>query len=90
MMDDVFMYHAHIFFLWNFVCNGRRMIMSTSIDHELTIRALESIKLLSCVSIPAIIHFPCFASNKLNNCSFLWLVCKHVSDFVSPVTYMFP
>ena len=28
IMDDAFMYHAHNFFLWNFVCNGSRFIMS--------------------------------------------------------------
>ena len=67
IMDDAFMYHAHNFFLWNFVCNGSRFIMSTSIEHELTKRALESIFHESCGSIPPLFPFPCVASNKLNN-----------------------
>ena len=47
MMDNVFMYHGHNFFMWNFVCNGHRMIISTSIEHELTKRPLESIIVVS-------------------------------------------
>ena len=52
--------------------------MSTSIEHELTKRALESIIL---VSSSVKLLSACFASNKLNNFSFLWLVCQNVSDF---------
>ena len=84
IMDDAFIYHAHNFFLWNFVCNGSRFIMSTSIEHELTKRALESIFHESCGSFPPLSPFPCVASYKLNNCSLLWFACKHVSDFGSP------
>ena len=54
--------------------------MSTSIEHELTKRALESILEVSSRSNPALIPFPCFASNMLNNFSFLWFVCKHGSN----------
>jgi hypothetical protein len=43
MMDDVFIYHAHTFFLLSMMCVGTRTIMSTSVEHELTKRALESI-----------------------------------------------
>jgi hypothetical protein len=42
-MDDVFIYHAHTLFLLSLVCVGTRKTMSTSIEHELTKRALESI-----------------------------------------------
>ena len=41
-MDDVFIYHAHTFFRLSMVCVGTRPQMSTSIEHELTKRALES------------------------------------------------
>ena len=84
IMDDAFMYHAHNLFLWNFVCNGSRFIMSNSIEHELRKRALERIFHESCGSFPPLLPFPCVSSNKLNNCSFLWFTCKHVSDFGSP------
>ena len=43
MMDDVFLYHAHTFFLLLMMCVGTKTPMSTSIEHELTKRALESI-----------------------------------------------
>ena len=79
MMDDVFIYRAHHFFTWCLVCAGKRIIMSTAIEHELTMRALESIH-LSRGSNPALIPFPCFASNKLTNFSCIWFVCKHVCD----------
>jgi hypothetical protein len=36
MMDDVFIYHAHTYFLWSIVCVGTRKIKSTLIEHELT------------------------------------------------------
>ena len=42
-MDDVFIYHAHNLFLCFFVCIELYEMMSTSIEHELTKRALESI-----------------------------------------------
>ena len=44
MMDDVFIYHAHNFFIWFFVCIRPHAILSTSLEHELTKRAhtLES------------------------------------------------
>jgi hypothetical protein len=42
MMDDVFIYHAHTFFALPIVCVGTRKTRSTSIEHELTKRALES------------------------------------------------
>ena len=64
MMDDVFIYHAHTYFLLSMVCVGTRNPMSTSIEHELTKRALESIIQVSSRSNPALIPFPCFASNK--------------------------
>src|SRR5665811_1409888 len=79
MMDDVFIYRAHNFFICCLVCAGKRMIMSTSIEHELTIRALESIH-VSCGLNPTLILCPCFASNKLNTFSCFWFVCKHVCD----------
>nr|XP_051207205.1 uncharacterized protein LOC127322837 isoform X2 [Lolium perenne]XP_051207206.1 uncharacterized protein LOC127322837 isoform X2 [Lolium perenne] len=43
MMDDVFIYHAHTFFALPIVCVGTRKTRSTSIEHELTKRTLESI-----------------------------------------------
>ena len=36
MMDDVFIDHAHTFFIWSLVCVGTGNPMSTSIEHELT------------------------------------------------------
>nr|XP_051207592.1 uncharacterized protein LOC127323515 [Lolium perenne]XP_051207627.1 uncharacterized protein LOC127323551 [Lolium perenne] len=42
MMDDVFIYHAHTLFLLSNMCVGTQTPMSTSIEHELTKRALES------------------------------------------------
>jgi hypothetical protein len=42
MMDDVFIYHAHTLFVLSMVCVGTRKRMSTSIEHELMKRALES------------------------------------------------
>ena len=77
MMDDVFIYHAHTYFLLSMMCVGTRNPMSTSIEHELTKRALESIIQVSSRSNPALIPFPCFASNMPNNFSFLWFACKH-------------
>jgi hypothetical protein len=77
MMDDVFIYHAHTFFALPIVCVGTRMPMSTSIEHELAKRALESIIQGSSRSNPALIPFPCFALNMPNNLSFLWFSCKH-------------
>ena len=83
MMDDVFIYRAHNFFIWCLVCAGKRMIMSTSIEHELTIRALEIIH-VSCGSNPTLKSCSCFASNKLNNFSCLWFVCNHDGVFGLP------
>ena len=54
--------------------------MSTSIEHELAIRALESIH-LSCASIPTLTSLSRFASNKSPNFSFLWFVCNHDATF---------
>ena len=42
MMDDVFVYHAHTFFVLFCACVGYLDFMSTSTSRELTIRALES------------------------------------------------
>src|SRR4051812_9914168 len=36
MMDDVFIYHAHILFALYMVCVGANTTMSTSIEYELT------------------------------------------------------
>ena len=84
MMDDVFLYHAHTFFLWCMMCVGTRTRMSTSVEHELTKRALESIPQVSSRSNPALIPFACFASFMLANCSFLWFDCKHVDGIIAP------
>jgi hypothetical protein len=62
MMDDVFIYHAHTFFLLSIMWVGTRNPMSISIEHELTKRALESILHVSLESNPAIILFSCFVS----------------------------
>src|SRR3954463_13956078 len=78
MMYDVYLYHAHTFFLWCMMCVGTRTRMSTSVEHELTKRALESIPQVSSRSNPALIPFACFASFMLNNCAFLWFDYKHV------------
>src|SRR3954466_7473948 len=43
MMDDVFIYHTHTLFRLSMVCVGTHTPMSTSIEHELKKRALESI-----------------------------------------------
>ena len=42
MMDDVFIYHAHTFFLLLCACVGYLDFVSTSTSRELTIRTLES------------------------------------------------
>ena len=84
MMDDVYLYHAHTFFLLCMMCVGTRTIMSTSVEHELTKRALKSIPQVSSRSNPALIPFACFASFMLANCSFLWFDCKHVNGIISP------
>ena len=42
MMDDVFLYHAHTFFLSYMMCVDPHVYLSTSMEHELTNRALES------------------------------------------------
>ena len=55
MMDDVYLYHAHMFFLLHVMCVGTRTIMSTSVEHELTKRALESIPQVSSRSNPTLI-----------------------------------
>ena len=83
-MDDVYLYHAHTFFLLYMMCVGTRTRMSTSVEHELTKRALESIPQVSSRSNPALIPFACFASFMLANCSFLWFDCKHVDGIISP------
>lgn len=84
MMDDVFIYHAHTFFVRSFMCVGTRTTMSTLSEHELTKRALESEPHVSSRSNPALIPFACFASKMLNNFSFPWFVCKHVDCILSP------
>ena len=43
MMDDVFIYHAHTLFSLSNMWVGPNVYLSTSIEHELTKRALESI-----------------------------------------------
>jgi hypothetical protein len=63
MMDDVFIYHAHTLILLSFGCVGTRTTMSTSIEHQLAKRALESIILVSSNLNPACIPFTCVASN---------------------------
>src|SRR3954464_661647 len=84
MMDDVYFYHAHTFFLLHMMCVGTRTRMSTSVEHELTKRALDSIPQVSSRSNPALIPFACVASFMLANCSFLWFDCKHVDGIISP------
>src|SRR3954462_12883251 len=88
MMDDVFIYHAHTLFVLYMVCVGTRKTMSTSIVHELTKRALESIIMVSSRSNLALIPFPFFASNILNTCSFLWFSCKHVEHVSDSFIWM--
>ena len=39
-------------------------------------------------SNPALIPCPCFASNMLNNCSFLWFSCKHVDQMSVSMFWM--
>jgi hypothetical protein len=80
MMDDVFIYQAHTFVLLSFVCVDTRKTTSTSIEHELAKRALESLILVSSNSNSTHIPFTCFASNMLKTCSSIWFVCKHVAD----------
>src|SRR3954465_1924638 len=63
---------------------GTRTRMSTSVEHELTKRDLESIPQVSSRSNLALIPFACFASCMLANCSFLWFDCKHVYGIISP------
>src|SRR4051812_49047071 len=84
MMDDVYLYHAHTFFLLCMMCVGTHIIMLTSVEHELTKRALESIPQVSSRSNPALIPFACFASFMLANCSFLWFDCKYVNGIIFP------
>ena len=78
MMDDVFIYHAHTLFSLSILCVGNHSTRSTSIEHKLTKRALESIPQIR--SNPALIPILCFASNMPNNFSSLWFVCKHAHD----------
>ena len=54
MMDDVFIYHTNTFFLLCLMCVGTRTRMSTSVEHELTKRALESIPQVSSRLNPAL------------------------------------
>ena len=42
MMDDVFIYHAHTFFVFFCECVGYLDLVSTSASRELAIRDLES------------------------------------------------
>src|SRR3954466_15676628 len=77
MMYSYTMHTHSLFCLW---CVGTCKTMSTSIEQELTKRALESIIMVSSRSNPALIPFPCFASNMLNTCSFLWFSWKHVEQ----------
>jgi hypothetical protein len=72
MMDDVFVYHAHTLFLLSFVCVGTRKATSTSIEHELAKRALESIIHVSSNSNSTRLPFTCIASNMLKTFSSLW------------------
>jgi hypothetical protein len=65
MMDDVFIYHAHMFFALSIMCVGKRTTKSTSMEHELTKRALESMIHVSSRSNPTLIPFTCFVSNML-------------------------
>jgi hypothetical protein len=81
MMDGVFIYHAHTLFLLSLVCVGTRTKPSTSIEHELVKRALESIILVSSNSNSARIPFTCYASNMLRTFSSIWFLCKHVDEF---------
>jgi hypothetical protein len=81
MMDDVFIYHAHTLFLLSLVCVGTRTKLSTSIEHELAKRALESIILVSSNSNSNHLPFTCFASNMLTTFSSISFLCKHVDEF---------
>src|SRR3954467_7266158 len=54
MMDDVFIYHAHTLFALSMVCVGANNTMSTSMEHQLTKRALECIIEVSSRSNPAL------------------------------------
>jgi hypothetical protein len=81
MVDDVFIYHAHTLFRLSFVYVVTRITTSTSIEHELAKRALESIILVSSNSNSAHIPFTCYASNMLRTCSSIWFLCMHVDDF---------
>jgi hypothetical protein len=81
MMDDVFIYYAHTLFLLSLMCVGTQTKPSTSIEHELAKRALESIILVSSNSNYARIPFTCYASNMLRTCSSIWFLCKHVDEF---------
>ena len=42
VIDDVLRYHAHTYFAWSLLCEGTNGRPSTSMEHELTKRALES------------------------------------------------
>jgi hypothetical protein len=42
VIDDVLRYHAHTYFAWSLLCEGTNGQPSTSTEHELTKRALES------------------------------------------------
>ena len=47
MMDDVYLYHAHTFFSMCNLCVGSNEHLPTSIEHELTKRALEGYQCMS-------------------------------------------
>src|SRR3954466_14034630 len=85
MMYSYTMHTHSLFCLW---CVGTCKTMSTSIEHELTKRAFESIIMVSSRSNPALIPFPCFASNMLNTFSSLWFSCKHVEHVSDSLIWM--
>jgi hypothetical protein len=70
MMDDVFIYHARTLFFLCFVCVGTRTTTSTSFEHELAKRALESIILVSSNSNSTCLPFTCFVSTHVEKILF--------------------
>ena len=77
VIDDVLLYHAHTYFAWSLLCEGTYAYSSTSTEHELTKRALESYLRMRFAEILQYRHFAKVNSIHLNNLGMIfenWLL----------------
>ena len=81
MMDDVYIYHRHNFFGLCLFCVGPHTYSSTSQEHELTKRALESTDDLGFrgLSFPPLPSRKDFAHFFYMALTWLWLIVRYVS-----------